>query len=61
LESTIRSGNDETCLPVFTLANEDRFQNSREYASRVVEDLLEYLLDIELYRGTGRLYLPRMA
>lgn len=59
LEAAIRENNNDLCLPVFTLANENRFQNSREYASKVVEDMMEYLLDIDDYRGTGRLYLPR--
>ena len=32
--------------------------SSREYAERVATRLLEVLLDVEQYRGTGRLYLP---
>jgi hypothetical protein len=31
---------------------------SREYAERVATRLLAVLLDVEQYRGTGRLYLP---
>jgi hypothetical protein len=31
---------------------------SRTYADRVVAQLLDYLLDIDRVRGTGRLYLP---
>ncbi|HWG45363.1 MAG TPA: hypothetical protein VN688_21550 [Gemmataceae bacterium] len=36
----------------------NRINHSRAYAERVVERLLEYLIDIDNYRGTGRLYLP---
>jgi hypothetical protein len=45
-------------LPVFTIANPKRVLQSREYAERVTAKLLEYLLDIDYYRGAGRLYLP---
>jgi hypothetical protein len=58
LEPTIRNENRPQSLPVFTLADAQQVQYSREYAERVVERLLDYLLDIDKYRGTGRLYLP---
>jgi hypothetical protein len=31
---------------------------SSEYAERVVVKLMDYLLDLNAYRGTGRLFLP---
>jgi len=58
LEATIRGQNTSTSLPVMTLANPTRFLQERDYAERVVEQLLVYLLDIDSYRGAGRLYLP---
>jgi len=58
LEATIRARNTLAHLPVFTLANADRIRKNQPYAELVVERLLEYLLDIENFRGTGRLYLP---
>jgi hypothetical protein len=58
LETTIRNENTPDSLPVFTLADSEQVRHSKAYAERVVESLLQYLLDIELYRGTGRLYLP---
>jgi hypothetical protein len=58
LGATIRACNTPTSLPVFTLADATRFLTSKDYAQEVVESLLEYLLDIDAYRGTGRLYLP---
>jgi hypothetical protein len=58
LEATLRAHNTLTSLPVFTLADPRRVLHSREYAERVVESLLEHLLEIDAYRGAGRLYLP---
>ena len=58
LESTIRQFNTEDCLPVLTLANSERVLLDRDYAETVVERLLETLVDINVLRGTGRLYLP---
>ncbi len=54
LEATIRAD----CLPVLTLANPDRILHDRDYVERVVQRLLEFLIDIDSYRGAGRLYLP---
>ena len=43
---------------VLTIGAPPRVLSSREYAERVATRLLEVLLDVEQYRGTGRLYLP---
>lgn len=59
LEATIRSRLTAESLPVLTLADAERFRNDRQYADRVVASLLEILFEIDLLRGTGRLYLPR--
>jgi hypothetical protein len=58
LEVTLRTQNQPGSLPVLTLADADRVIHSRAYAERVVERLLECLIDIDNYRGTGRVYLP---
>jgi hypothetical protein len=58
LEATIRARNTANSLPVFTVGDGDKILHSRVYAERIVESLLEYLLYIDKYRGTGRLYLP---
>jgi hypothetical protein len=58
LENTLRTQNQPSSLPVFTIGSSERIFHSREYAHRVVERLLDYLIDIENYRGAGRLYLP---
>jgi hypothetical protein len=50
--------NTPTSLPILTIGNPRQVLSSRAYAERVVTRLLEYLLDLENFRGTGRLYLP---
>jgi hypothetical protein len=58
LEATLQQYNTPTSLPVFTLANEQRVLRDRLYAAAVADRLLEFLFDIDRYRGTGRLYVP---
>ena len=58
LESTIRKYNSPDSLPVFTIADLDKFRKSRRYAERAIESLFEYLLRIDSVLGAGRLYLP---
>jgi hypothetical protein len=58
LEATIHQHNAMESLPVFTLANEQRVLRDRPYAEAVADRLIEFLFDIDNYRGTGRLYLP---
>ncbi len=58
LEATIQQHNTPASLPVFTLANDQHVLRDRLYAEAVAARLLEFLFDIDSYRGTGRLYLP---
>ena len=58
LEMTIRQRNRPDSLPVLTLAKPDRIARDREYAESVVERLFDILIDIEVFRGAGRLFLP---
>ena len=58
LETTIASRRTGHSLPVLTISDPDRLIRDREYAERVVETLIEFLLDLDFLRGTGRLYLP---
>ena len=58
LETTIQLASTPKSLPVLTIAEPQRILRSRAYAQRVVERLVEYLIDVENLRGTGRLYLP---
>jgi hypothetical protein len=58
LESAIRERNEAGSLPVFTIAAPRAVLASKAYAERVAVRLLDYLLDIDKYRGAGRLWLP---
>ncbi len=58
LEATIRALGTADTLPVLTLADRERVLHDRDYAERVVGRLIEFLEDINRYRGAGRLYLP---
>jgi hypothetical protein len=58
LEVTLRTRNTPDSLPVFTVGDAQRLLHSREYGEQVAERLLDYLLEIDRYRGVGRLYLP---
>jgi hypothetical protein len=56
--AAIRKFNTPASLPVFTIADLERFATSREYEERVLVTLYDYLLRIDEVRGTGRLFLP---
>jgi hypothetical protein len=58
LEATIREEGTPESLPVFTLADADRIWDSSAYAERIMVRLMDYLSDLDDYRGTGRLFLP---
>jgi len=58
LEVTIRQHNNERCLPVLTLADQDRIFRDRHYCHAIAERLLEILFDLDNLRGSARLYLP---
>lgn len=58
LQATILREGTQASLPVFTLADAQRLLRSSTYLEKVIEKLLDYLLDRDNYRGTGRLFLP---
>jgi hypothetical protein len=58
LEAAINRLSTSRSLPVITIADPDRLMRDRDYAERAAAQLLEYLLDLEDLRGTGRLYIP---
>jgi predicted nuclease of predicted toxin-antitoxin system len=57
LEQVMREENSENSLPVVTIANLDRFSET-DYRERCVERLMEIVLDIDQYKGSGRLFIP---
>jgi predicted nuclease of predicted toxin-antitoxin system len=58
LNAAIRQFGSPDSLPIFTIADLDKFGTSREYEEKVVAALYDYLLRIEDIRGVGRLFLP---
>lgn len=58
LEATLQESNTASSLPVFTVGDPNLVLHSKTYVEKVVERLLGFLMDIDNYRGTGRLYLP---
>ena len=58
LQTTIRTLNRSDSLPVLTLADPDRVLREKTYAAVVADRIVEYLFDIDNYRGTGRLFVP---
>jgi len=58
LEAVIQTSNTLESLPVVTLANVERILRDREYAGKVPDRLLDYLFDIESFRGVGRVFVP---
>lgn len=57
LQATILRLNQIGSLPVITISNPQDVKH-RSYAERAVVRLLEYLSELDRYRGTGRLYIP---
>ena len=58
LEQTIRDSATATSLPVLTIGSIDRFRRDADYREAVAWQLLEFLTEIDRYRGTGRQFLP---
>lgn len=58
LETAIRTLNTLQSLPVVTVANANRLLQDPQYVDRVAEKLIDTFFDIELLRGTGRVYVP---
>jgi hypothetical protein len=57
LEATIRRLNQADSLPVITISKPQEVAH-RSYAERAAERLLDYLMELDKYRGAGRLYIP---
>lgn len=58
LEVVIQTSSRAESYPVITLANVERIRRDRDYAQKVADRLLDYLFDIENFRGAGRLFAP---
>lgn len=57
LEQTLREENISTSMPVLTVSREERLKE-KYYREQCAEKLLEIVIDIDKYRGIGRLFIP---
>jgi Domain of unknown function (DUF5615) len=57
LEQVMREENTEDSFPVLTIASLDRLSES-DYRERCVDRLIEIAVDIDQYKGVGRLFIP---
>ena len=57
LEQVMREENTEDSFPVLTIGSLDRLSEA-DYRERCVERLIEIVLDVDNYKGAGRLFIP---
>lgn len=57
LEQVMREENTESSFPFLTIGSLDRLSEA-SYRERCVERLIEIAVDINQYKGTGRLFIP---
>lgn len=57
LEQVMREENQPTSFPIITIGDPDRV-NESNYRERCVERLVEIVIDIQDYMGSGRLFIP---
>ena len=57
LEQVMREENTENSFPVLTIGNLDHLSEA-EYRERCAERLIEIAVDIDNYKGVGRLFIP---
>ena len=57
LEQVMREENQPTSFPIITIGDPDRV-NESNYRERCVERLIEIVIDIQDYMGSGRLFIP---
>ena len=53
----MREENTENSFPVLTISNFDHFSEA-DYRERCAERLIEIAVDIDNYKGVGRLFIP---
>ena len=58
LEQTLREEHSAISLPVVTIGNPNRVNNNKAYREHCATRLVEICLDIENYRGIGRVFIP---
>lgn len=58
LGRAIAQTSDESAIPVVTIGNVQRFVRDSAYRLDAAIQLMDYLLDLETWYGTGRIYIP---
>ncbi len=58
LEEVIREENHDDALPVLTIATLNRMDD-KSYRDRCAHRIVEICIDLDLYRGCGRLFIPK--
>lgn len=58
LEQVMREESTLESLPVITVSSADRLLNDSGYRGQCVESLIEIVLDIDLYLGSRRIFIP---
>lgn len=57
LEQTLREENTPNSLPILTIGNPDRLDES-SYRQKCATRLIEIVFDLENYLGVGRIFIP---
>jgi predicted nuclease of predicted toxin-antitoxin system len=57
LERTVREENTATSMPVITIGNVERF-GERAYRQQCASRLIQVVINIDDYRGAGRIFIP---
>jgi vacuolar-type H+-ATPase subunit F/Vma7 len=60
LEQVMREENTPTSFPIITIGDPERV-NEYDYRERCIERLVEIVIDIQDYMGSGRLFIPSMS
>lgn len=58
LEQVMREEITSTSLPVVTIGDADRLLNDSEYRQRCAIRLVEIVVDLNIYMGVSRLFIP---
>lgn len=58
LAQTIQEENTSTSLPVLTVGYPERIMKESTYSKRCVERIVDIVVNIEIYLGAGRIYIP---
>jgi hypothetical protein len=58
LEQVLREENNRGSFPVLTMGDANRFLTDRLYRNLCVDKILEIVLELEVWMGVGRLYIP---